>query len=447
MVLFFLTIAFNYSVSVFPAASVSSVADPAAMPAALESSVPDPAAMTARIEANKQAALKKRAKVVTDLLEVCATSAMMGIVNSEECKDNILLALRKDLDWDVLTTWAQELDERFTGQDNYNILEEALIAVFDKRRKDMAAATAQKRGPPSTKSDSDSDCPLVSASVKRSRPSEVALGEVLGTFVTTTGSKITARTCALEEGSKASQGGMDITCMNRVERRLLRNSSGFMGYRMCLGRDFTTEDLKSFMTLNNLDSTSPWILMSKCSECWLCCRRNCITASGRYVKPLEGSEGTYYSFDGTMSKIVQQIHVFWQGCADHVGTMKFDSTPDQIVAFRDAAESVKDLNPEEWLDLKANCKMMVKKKKASALEDAINIYKEELATYLETIWSAVGCVKKVSLEDLRNSSEVEWHKLPKEMKETKGMYWCEVEKTIKVITIAVVWIHIDLNGI
>jgi hypothetical protein len=116
------------------------------------------------------------------------------------------------------------------------------------------------------------------------------------------------------------------------------------------------------------------------------------------------------------------------------------------VAFRDAAESVKDLNPEEWLDLKATCKMMVKKKKASALEDAINIYKEELATYLETIWSAVGCVKKVSLEDLRNSSEVEWHKLPKEMKETKGMYWCEVEKTIKVVTIAVVWIHIDLNG-
>ena len=403
------------------------------MPVDSDSSVADAVAMATRIEANKQVALQKRTRHVTDQLEICATSAITKLVNSEECKNNILLVLRKDVDWDIFSTWAEDLDERFTGQDGYSILEEAVVAVTlhfkASARPPSPRQRAEKRPLPEDSEPKPMEAPQTSA------------GEALGSFTTKGGTRVVMQTCDLRDGIKPSSGSMEVTDMKQVDRRALRNAGGWMAYRMCLPRDCTLEDLHTFVSVNGLQAN--YLVMGKVSECWLCCRRDSIKASGRKVESLAGvPEGFYYSFDGTIGKIVQQICELFDGSSMFVGTLDFDMSSDRVILFKDACEYVKDMTPDEWLEMEANCAAFVKKKCAKPMEDSIHTFAQYLNKFLNTIWSAVGCVKKVTKEDLLNSVEIEWHRLPREMKFMIGLYWCEFEKIIKEITLDVIWVLI-----
>ena len=68
-------------------------------------------------------------------------------------------------------------------------------------------------------------------------------------------------------------------------------------------------------------------------------------------------------------------------------------------SFLDLCDSVKDMSPATWLQLKAECRRAVKDQKADSRQTLIHLWHSELREFLEGMWSARSFSKTPSDPD------------------------------------------------
>ena len=73
-------------------------------------------------------------------------------------------------------------------------------------------------------------------------------------------------------------------------------------------------------------------------------------------------------------------------------------------SFLDLCDTVKDMSPATWLQLKAECKRAVKDQKSDNRQTLIHLWHSELREFLEGMWSASSFSKTPSDPDFVSTS-------------------------------------------
>ena len=120
----------------------------------------------------------------------------------------------------------------------------------------------------------------------------------------------------------------------------------------------------------------------------------------------------YYTFQagGRVSqKVGKFLYEVFAATSTHFGTFTFDVSAATTYTWKDATEHVKLLTPDQWLELKAENKRLVKLETATEFQALLHLWASELKEFLQHVWNANATTRPVTERPARGQR---WKAVP-----------------------------------
>ena len=108
---------------------------------------------------------------------------------------------------------------------------------------------------------------------------------------------------------------------------------------------------------------------------------------------------SYYTFQPS-GRVAQKVGKFsyevFAATSTHFGTFTFDVSAATTYTWKDATEHVKGLTPDQWLELKAENKRLVKLETATEFQALLHMWAGEIKEFLQHVWNATATTRPVT---------------------------------------------------
>ena len=125
---------------------------------------------------------------------------------------------------------------------------------------------------------------------------------------------------------------------------------------------------------------------------------------------------TYYTFQPggrVPQKVGKFLYEVFAATSTHFGTYTFDVSAATTYTWKDATEHVKGLTPDQWLELKAENKRLVKLETATEFQALLHLWAGELKEFLQHVWNANATTHSVTERPARGQR---WKDIPPEFR-------------------------------